>query len=120
MSGKLDYVEIPAEDTERAQGFWSSLFGWEFNAYPGELPYVMAQVESGQGVGLYRSDDRGLWAYFYVDDLDEHVQRVEELGGKVRDRGPVEGVGHYARCEDTEGNKLGLFQTDEAAPAEAG
>lgn len=119
MSGNLNYVEIPAEDSERAQGFWSSLFGWQFNAYSGDFPYVMTQTEGGQGIGLYRSDDLGLWAYFYVDDLDEHVRRVEELGGRVRDRGPVAGVGHYARCEDTEGNKFGLFQVDESAQAPA-
>ena len=113
----LDYVEIPADDAERAQRFWSSLFGWEFSGMPGESSYLMTRTPEGQGVGLYQSEDRGLWAYFYVDDIDASVARLEELGGRVRDRGPVPGVGHYARCEDTEGNKFGLFQTDESAQA---
>jgi predicted enzyme related to lactoylglutathione lyase len=114
VAGNLNYFEIPAKDAGRAKSFWSSLFGWEFRDQPATVPYSMAQSDD-LGVGLYESEDRGLWAYFYVDDLESAVAQVQELGGKVRDKGPVAGVGWYARCEDTEGNKFGLFQTDEAA-----
>jgi uncharacterized protein len=114
VKANLNYIEIPAENAERAQAFWSSLFGWEFTSQPAEVPYSMAQSED-LGVGLYQSDDRGLWAYFFVDDLEKSVGQVEELGGTIRDKGPVEGVGWYARCEDPEGNRFGLFQTDESA-----
>ncbi len=114
MAGKLRYIEIAAEDAERAHGFWSGLFGWRFNATPGELPYSMAEGD-GFGIGLYRSDDPAIWAYFHVDDLEASARQVEELGGRVADKGPVPGVGWYARCTDTEGNRFGLFQTDEGA-----
>jgi predicted enzyme related to lactoylglutathione lyase len=114
MAGNLNYFEIPAEDADRARGFWGSLFGWEFRDQPASVPYAMAQA-GDLGVGLYESEERGLWAYFYVDDLDSAARQVEELGGKVRDKGPVPGVGWYARCEDTEGNRFGLFQTEASA-----
>jgi len=29
MAGKLVHVEINAADADRAQGFWSGVFGWE-------------------------------------------------------------------------------------------
>jgi predicted enzyme related to lactoylglutathione lyase len=29
MPGKLVHVEIGAENADRAQGFWSGVFGWE-------------------------------------------------------------------------------------------
>jgi predicted enzyme related to lactoylglutathione lyase len=114
MRANLNYVEIPAGDAERAERFWSSLFGWQFQSQQAEVSYAMATAED-LGVGLYQSDDRGLWAYFYVDDLESSVGQVQELGGTVRDKGPVPGIGWYARCEDTEGNRFGLFQTDESA-----
>lgn len=114
MSGELSYIEIAAADAGRAHGFWSALFGWEFNAMPGEQPYVMANQEH-LGIGLYADDQPGLWPYFFVDDLRTYTARVEELGGRVLRQGPVERVGWYARCEDTEGNRFGLFQADEAA-----
>ena len=88
MAGNLNYFEIPADDAERAKGFWASLFGWEFRDQPADVPYAMAQA-GDLGVGLYETDDdRGLWAYFYVDDLDPAVRQVEELGGKVAQPGP--------------------------------
>ena len=114
MAGNLNYIEIAAEDAGRAQGFWSGLLGWEFNAMPGDQPYVMASQED-LGVGLYRDDEPGLWPYFYVDDIERQTARVDELGGRVLSKGPVQGIGWYARCEDTEGNRFGLFQTDESA-----
>lgn len=113
----LNYIEIAAADAERAHGFWSELFGWTFNALPSaEQPYVMAQAGS-LGVGLYHDDEPGLWPYFFVPELGASTQRVVELGGRVLRQGPVEGVGWYARCTDTEGNRFGLFQNDADAPA---
>ena len=115
--GDLNYMEIAASDAPRAHAFWTGLFDWRFNAVPSaEQPYVMAQ-EGNLGLGLYHDDEPGLWPYFYVPDLDVSTRRVEELGGRVLHQGPVEGVGWYARCEDTEGNRFGLFQTDPEAPS---
>ena len=114
MSGELNYIEIAAQDARRAHDFWSSLLDWEFNAVPGELPYVMAN-QANLGIGLYQGEEPGLWPYFYVDDLDTYARRAEELGGRVLNRGPVEGLGWYARCADTEGIRFGLFQPDPEA-----
>ena len=117
MAGDLIHFEIRGADAERAQGFWSSLLGWEFNAQPGEVPYTMTRAGgSGPTGGLYRSesDERGLIPYFSVEDLDAAEARVSELGGSVRDSGEVPGVGRYAHCVDTEGNPFSLFWTDPA------
>jgi hypothetical protein len=29
------HIEIPEDDTERGRQFWGSLFGWQFESYPG-------------------------------------------------------------------------------------
>ena len=115
MAGDLIHFEIRATDAERAQQFWSSLFGWEFNAQPGDVPYTMSRA-GGEGptAGLYRSDsaERGLVPYFSVEDIDAAAVRVAELGGEVRATGDVPGVGRYAHCVDTEANPFSLFWTD--------
>jgi predicted enzyme related to lactoylglutathione lyase len=117
MAGDLVHFEIRAADAARAQGFWSSLLGWRFNATPGETPYTMTRA-GGEGPtgGLYRSDvpDRGLIPYFSVEDLDASMERVRELGGEVRSSGDVPEVGRFAHCVDTEGNPFSLFWTDPA------
>jgi hypothetical protein len=118
VRGDLIHFEIRAADAGRAQTFWSSLLGWEFNAQPGDVPYTMSRA-GGEGptAGLYRSEstERGLIPYFSVDDLDGAIAKVGELGGSVRDAGDVPRVGRYAHCIDTEGNPFSLFWNDPAA-----
>ena len=41
MPGQLVHIEIPADDTEQAREFWGSLFGWQFEAFPGGSEYHM-------------------------------------------------------------------------------
>jgi len=117
MAGDLIHFEIRADDAARAQGFWSELLGWTFNAEAGEQPYTMTRA-GGEGPtgGLYRTDapDRGLIPYFSVEDLDASMQRVRALGGEVRSNGDVPEVGRYAHCVDTEGNPFSLFWVDPA------
>jgi uncharacterized protein len=114
---ELNYMEIAAADAARAHRFWSQLLGWRFNGEPGpEQPYVMTQ-SGNVGIGLFESDEPGLWPYFSVASVEETARRVEELGGRIVSQGPVQGVGWHARCEDSEGNRFGLFQPDPKAPA---
>jgi predicted enzyme related to lactoylglutathione lyase len=117
MAGNVTHFEIRADDAERAQGFWSSLLGWQFNSMPGEFSYAMADTGNGLTAGLYKSDsaDRGLLVYFAVDDLDAAVKKVGELGGKPGEKGPVPEMGWFAHCVDSEGNPFGLFQQDRSA-----
>ena len=117
MAGTITHFEIRAGDAGRAQGFWSSLLGWSFNAMPGEFPYTMADTGGGLTAGLYQSEsaDRGLIVYFDVDDLDASLEQVRELGGKPGEKGPVPEIGWFSHCEDTEGNQFGLFQPDPSA-----
>jgi uncharacterized protein len=118
MAGKLTHFEIRAGDAERAQNFWSSLLGWQFNAAPaGDIPYTMANTGDGLTAGLYKSEssERGLVVYFDVDDLDAALDQVRELGGTAGEKGPVPEIGWFAHCVDTEGNPFGLFETDRSA-----
>jgi predicted enzyme related to lactoylglutathione lyase len=45
---------------------------------------------------------------------------VKENGGKADDPMAVPGMGWFATGEDTEGNPIGLWQTDPNAPAPEG
>jgi uncharacterized protein len=119
VAGDLVYFEIRSGDAVRAQRFWSSLFGWRFNADAGEFPYTMAQTPAGTGMGLYRAEeeDRGLLVYFSVDDLDQELRRVRDLGGEVtQEKTAIPETGWFARCRDTEGNPFNLFQADASVP----
>ena len=74
MPGKLVHFELPARDVERAKGFWSGVFGWEFNA-PMGMDYWMTQNAEGQGGAVYPSDGTQLLAYFDTDDIDATLEQ---------------------------------------------
>jgi hypothetical protein len=125
MASKLVHFEVPAQDTNRALGFYGSMFGWEFQEYPGAPGgYHMTQTGEGQGGAIHGAADGGgipgIFVYFDVDDINAGAARVRELGGEAEEPGPVPQMGWYARCKDTEGNGFGLWQNDESAPAPEG
>ena len=123
MSGGVIHFELPADDAERAQGFYRDAFGWSMNPMP-EMHYTMVSTaEVGED---YMPVERGVInggmaerggpitapvITIGVDDIDAALQKVEELGGKtVQGRMPVGDMGFAAYFADTEGNTVGLWQ----------
>ena len=122
MPGQIVHIEIPADDTEQGREFWGSLFGWQFQAYPGPSEYHMTRIGDQQGAAITNMEPgkRGTRAYFDVGDVNEGVARVKELGGKADQPMPVPQMGWFATCTDPHGNEFGLWQNDESAPAPTG
>jgi predicted enzyme related to lactoylglutathione lyase len=117
VAGKVVHIEFPAHDANRATGFYSGLFGWQFQdaGMPG-LDYRMFQGEPGGAVYPSEQAGTGLIVYFETDDIDRDTERVRELGGEAEDKAPIPHVGWFARCKDTEGNAFSFFQSDESVP----
>jgi predicted enzyme related to lactoylglutathione lyase len=122
MPGQIVHIEIPADDTEQSQKFWSSLFGWEFQAFPGPSEYHMTRLSDNQGLAITNMEPgkRGTRSYFDVDDIKTGVARVNELGGQAGDPMPVPSMGWFSTCTDPHGNEFGLWQNDESAPMPEG
>ena len=123
MAGEVVHLEIPVDDTGKGREFWGSLFGWQFESYPGPSEYHMTEIVPGQTGGAITNMEpgkRGTRAYFDVEDINAGAARVKELGGSANDPGPVPGMGWFAVCRDTQGNEFGLWQNDPSAPAPAG
>jgi uncharacterized protein len=122
MPGQIVHLEIPADDTGRSKEFWGSLFGWEFQAFPGPFEYHTAQLTDEQGAAVTNMEPgkRGTRPYFSVDDIQAGAARVKELGGEAGDAMPVPNMGWFVTCTDPHGNEFGLWQTDESAPAPEG
>ena len=112
MAGKAVHFEIPAQDTGRAQDFYKNLFGWEFQAFEGPQEYHMARVTDDSGSAVFPGDTGAIRVYFDVDDINAGAARLKELGGNADEPMPVPGMGWFVTGSDTEGNPLGLWQTD--------
>ena len=117
MPGKVVHVEINATDSERAQGFWSGVFGWEVGPpMSPEMDYRMFRTGDDQGGAIVGGQEPGhLTVYFDTADIDASLAKVRELGGEAGDKMPVPGHGWFAGCKDTEGNAFSLWQGDGSA-----
>ncbi|MGZ4291972.1 MAG: VOC family protein [Gaiellaceae bacterium] len=117
MAGKVVHVEIGAADADRAQGFWSGVFGYEVGPpMSPEMDYRMFRTGEDQGGAIVGAGEPGnLTVYFDTDDIDATLAKVRELGGETEDKMPVQGYGWFAACRDTEGNAFSLGQGDESA-----
>jgi uncharacterized protein len=117
MPGRVVHVEIPADDTAKGREFWGSLFGWEFEVFPGPFGYHTTQISEQTGGAITNMDPgkRGPRVYFDVDEVNAGAAHVKELGGEADEPRAVRGMGWFAICKDTEGNEFGLWQTASAA-----
>src|SRR5205809_1898616 len=123
MPGEIVHIEIPADDTAKSREFWGSLFGWQFQEFPGPSEYHMTEITPGQTGGAITNmqpGKRGTRAYFDVDDINAGAARVKELGGEADEPQPVPNMGWFATCRDPHGNEFGLWQNDTSAPASTG
>ena len=118
MAGQLVHFEIQAKDPDRAQAFYTGVFGWSFadSGMP-DIDYRMTRTGDAQGGAVYKSDEssgRPL-VYFDTDDIDASIGKVRDSGGEAPDKQPIPGVGWFTHAKDTEGNEIGIFQSDESA-----
>ena len=108
MERPLRLIEFPADDPERALGFWRELLGVQLeprNAGQGEG--WQSTPESRPTIGVHPRGrgpgDSFSLAYFEVDDMAGALESVTALGGTVIHPGES-----WAVCKDSEGTPFGL------------
>jgi predicted enzyme related to lactoylglutathione lyase len=107
-TGEASFIEIGAANAARTSDFFSSLLGWQFETQGGGF----SSASAGVGIGVHGDDpDLNMRVYFVVEDLDQAMARVRELGGKAETQGPGDPVfGRFADCRDPDGVQFGLRQ----------
>src|ERR1700758_5869960 len=106
MAGQMVHIEIPADDTGKAQEFWGGLFGWNFEGFPGAPgEYLMMRISetSGGAITNMEPGKKGTRTYFDVDDIDAGAAKVKELGGEADQKMPVPKMGWFGTCRDPHG-----------------
>ncbi|MFC8040165.1 VOC family protein [Paenarthrobacter sp. NPDC057355] len=123
------HFEIPTDDTERANTFYQNTFGWNLSPMQGMEYTIALTTESDEQTGAPKQPGAINGALFPrtenlktpiltidVTDLDAALAQVEQAGGSVvQGKDAVPTMGWYAYFKDTEGNILGLWQTDPSA-----
>ena len=124
MSDRVVHFEIPADDMERAKGFYAGTFGWALNEWGGSEYVMVSTTETNEqgmptqpgaingGMLKRQGPVQAPVVTIEVSDMDAAVARITEQGGKViRGKEPVGEMGYAAYFTDSEGNTMGLWQT---------
>ena len=124
---KLDHTivhfEIPASNVDKIRDFYSKLFGWKIQKYPGPMEYwtietvpvdeKMTPTRPGVNGGLFRKENENNKPvnYISVESIDKYIDKVKALGGKIlQQKQEVPNVGWVALALDPEGNQIALLQ----------
>ena len=83
---KINYIELPAKDIEKAKAFFKNAFGWTFVDYG---PEYSAFSDQGIDGGFFKSDlsvstDNGsALIVFYSDNLEQTLSKIKAAGGSI-------------------------------------
>ena len=124
------HFEIPADDVERSKKFYSDLFGWKIEKWPGstvdDKEYWMITTTDekgnkalGGGMMKRQMSQHQNTNFIDVESVDEYSSKVQQLGGKVVvPKMSVPGMGYLAYVLFIimeENNSFGIWETNESA-----
>jgi predicted enzyme related to lactoylglutathione lyase len=126
---RVIHFEIHADNPERGVAFYQKVFDWEFTKWTGPQDYWLIKTgpdgKPGINGGLLQRRGAGpvemqaVNSYVCTIDVpsvDEYVGKVIGAGGTIAlPKMAIPGVGWLAYFKDTEGNVVGIMQSDAAA-----
>ena len=118
---RVIHFEIPSDEPEKAQQFYSKVFGWKMRQWV-DQPYWLCTTGDKSLPGIdgaiikKRGPDHPLVNTIQVDHLEETITNIEANGGIiVVPKMAVPGIGWLAFFKDTDGNIMGIMQSDTQA-----
>jgi uncharacterized protein len=122
--GRVIHFEIQAADPDRAERFYTSVFGWSVQPVGGPMDYRLLVTGDDGTTGINgailrrggpppgdRDAVNGFICTIAVDSIADTERAVPEAGGEqVLDRMEVPDVGQLSYFKDTEGNIFGALQ----------
>jgi hypothetical protein len=119
-SNPVVYFEIPVTDMDRAIKFYKAVFHFEFDKeiIDSNEMALFPFTEGSSGITgalakgeIYKPTKDGIVIYFKTDNIDETLNLAIANGGQILYPKTDNGIGFVAEFEDTEGNRIALFQS---------
>ncbi len=119
-SNPVIYFEIAVNDMDRSIQFYQKVFNFEFSKEiidNNEMAlFPFAEENSGISGALakgeiYKPTKDGVLIYFKTENIDDTLKLATESGGQILYPKTDNGIGFVAEFEDTEGNRIALFQS---------
>lgn len=124
---KINWVEIPVANMDRAVKFYSDVFQKEMQVFDADETRTLALLPPGAGkeegvapmgsllkVEDFQPHHHGTIIYFDpIDNIDDFLTRVEAKGGAITFPKFRIAQGYLATFTDSEGNTVGVIEWDE-------
>ena len=119
--GKFSWYELMTSDTKAAGKFYSDVVGWSTKEMPGGDGPAYTTFNIGDvGIAgmLHLTGHTGWVGYISVDDVDAHIEKIVEAGGKLwRPATDVPGMLRFAVLSDPQGAAIVVFTPNPAMPS---
>jgi predicted enzyme related to lactoylglutathione lyase len=124
---RVVHFEIHAEDPEKLSHFYTEVFGWKIENWPGPVDYWLITTGPDDQPGINGAitkrqapiSGESIIAYICtvdIPDIDQSIEKVKSHGGQVTtEKMAIPGIGYNCYCKDPEGNIFGLMQSDSEA-----
>lgn len=113
----VEHFEIPADDIARAQTFYSTVLGFQYEAWGDEMGMLRQPQSEGINGDLHvRGTSPHPTVVFTVDRIEDTVALALANGGtQVGDIQPLDENSRWVYIRDSEGNLIGLYDEISAA-----
>ncbi|MGZ8804347.1 MAG: VOC family protein [Microbacterium sp.] len=114
---KVEHFEIPADDIARAQAFYSTVLGFDYEPWGDEMGILRQPQGEGVNGDLHvRGATPHPTVVFTVDRIEETVALAVAAGGdQIGEIQPLDENSRWVYIRDSEGNIIGLFDEVSAA-----
>lgn len=114
------YFEIPVNDIDRAINFYRAVFQFEFDKenidnndmalfpYSNHYSGISGALAKGE---IYKPTKDGVVIYFHTENMDDTLKLAISNGAQILYPKTDNGIGLVAEFEDTEGNRIAVFQS---------
>jgi len=119
--GKFGWYELMTSDTKAAGKFYSDVVGWTTSEITGPdgSQYTTFNLGDTGMAGMLQMSGHSAWiGYIAVDDVDAHIEKIVEAGGKLwRPATDVPGMLRFAVLSDPQGAAIVVFTPHPSVPA---
>jgi predicted enzyme related to lactoylglutathione lyase len=103
-SHSVGHFEIPADSTGELKGFYSSLFGWQFEKGQTEDYWMIKNAGISGGIAPKENLEQMPTMFISVESIENYIDKAKQLGAKViKDKQEID-AGYYAVLEDPQRN----------------